>query len=118
MVGLVALGAVPDRGVAVPPHLGATGAHDPLVHRGLHAVILLDVQLGESVVVEHGRLADVTERGSVDNVPVVVGGQGKKRQRKTRTAATNQQRIRQANIAKLTCRGQLTEGTCIRAPIT
>lgn len=69
MVGLVALGAVPHGGVAVPPHLGAAGAHDALVYRGLHAVVLLDVQLGEGVVVEHGRLADVTERGGVHDVP-------------------------------------------------
>lgn len=69
MFGLVALGAVPDGGVAVPPHLGAAGAHDPLVHGGLHAVVLLDVQLGERVVVEHRRLADVTERGSIHDVP-------------------------------------------------
>lgn len=69
MVGLVALGAVPHRGVAVPPHLGAAGAHDPLVHRGLHAVVLLDVQLGQGVVVEHRCLADVTEGRGVHDVP-------------------------------------------------
>lgn len=69
-VDLIALGAVPHRRVAVPPVLGAAGAHDPLVHRGLHAVVLLDVQLGERVVVEHRCLADITEGRGVHDVPV------------------------------------------------
>lgn len=94
MVGLVALGAVPHRGVTVPPHLGAAGAHDPLVHRSLHAVVLLDVELGEGVVVEHGRLADVTERGGVDDVPVGGRAQTAARAaaRRTRTSMVEKKR--------------------------
>lgn len=69
VIGLVALGSVAHGGVAVPAHHGATGAHDALVHRRLHAVVLLDVQLGKGVVVEHRRLADITEGGSVHDVP-------------------------------------------------
>ena len=66
----VALGPVAHGGLAVPAHHGAAGAHDALVHRCLHAVVLLDVQLGQRVVVEHGRLTNVTEGGCVHNVPV------------------------------------------------
>lgn len=67
--GLVALGSVAHGGVAVPARLGAPGAHDALVHSRLDAVVLFDVQLGEGVVVEHRGLADVTEGGSVHDVP-------------------------------------------------
>ena len=68
-VGLVLLGAVAYRGGTVPAVLGATGAHDTLVHRGLYAVVLLDVQLRQGVVVEHRCLADVTEGRGVHDVP-------------------------------------------------
>lgn len=76
---LVTLGSVADGGVAVPAHHGAPRAHDTLVHGRLHAVVLLDVQLGEGVVVEHGRLADVTEGGSVHDVPARSVRRGRKK---------------------------------------
>lgn len=66
---LVLLGAVAYRRGAVPAVLGAARAHDALVHRGLDTVVLLDVQLGQGVVVEHRGLADVTERRGVHDVP-------------------------------------------------
>lgn len=82
LTDLVALGPVPHGGVAVPAVLGAAGAHDTLVHSRLDAVVLLDVQLGESVVVEHRRLADVTEGGSIHDVPVRTTGLHEQRRHK------------------------------------
>lgn len=68
--GLIALRPVADRGLAVPTRIGATRAYDTLVHGGLDAVVLLDVQLGQGVVVEYRSLADVTKRRRIHNVPV------------------------------------------------
>ncbi len=36
---------------------------------GLDAIVLLDIELGEVVVIVHRSVADITQSGSINNVP-------------------------------------------------
>merc|ERR1719201_2978965 len=62
------LAAEARRRVAVAAVRAAAGPHDALVDGGLDAVVLLDVDFGERVGLEGGRVADVAHGGGVDDV--------------------------------------------------
>lgn len=64
-------GGRPDahRGLAVPAVDGGPHPDDLLVHGGLDAVVLLDVELGQRVALEGGGVLEVPQRGGVHDVP-------------------------------------------------
>lgn len=67
---LVPASAVADRGSADLSRLGTAHAHDTLVDSRLNAVVLLNVQLGQSVVLVGAGIAQVTLGRGIDDVPV------------------------------------------------
>ena len=73
---LALAGALALRGRAVAAVILAAGADEALVHGRLHGVVLLDVELGQLVVLEHARLLDVAGRGLVHDGAVVLSWVG------------------------------------------
>lgn len=59
--------ALPLRRVTLSSVLLAAGTDEALMHGGLDGVVLLDIKLGQLVVLEDAGLLDVTRRGLVDD---------------------------------------------------
>lgn len=76
---LALAGALALRGRAVAAVILAAGADEALVHGGLDGVVLLDVELGQLVILEHARLLDVTGRGLVHDGAVGLVGEKERR---------------------------------------
>ena len=57
---LTSTGTLPLRRVTLSSVLLAAGTDEALMHSGLHGVVLLDVKLGQLVVLEDARLLDIT----------------------------------------------------------
>jgi hypothetical protein len=69
-LSLLALRALAHWCVPVAASLSRAGPDNALVHSCFDAVVLLDVQLWQSIVLVDRGLADVTQRGGIHNVPV------------------------------------------------
>lgn len=61
-------GLAASGGVAVLSGLSGTSTDDSLVDGGLNAVVLLNVQFREGVVIESGSLLDISEGRRIDNI--------------------------------------------------
>jgi hypothetical protein len=60
------------RGSAISSINSRSDTHNSLMDGGLNAVVLLNVQLGQSVVLEGGGIADISQSRSINHVSNII----------------------------------------------